>query len=87
MADATSVMRVQNGRVTWTCGGQLHRTDGPAVVTCHGQREWWVRGRRHRTDGPAIERPNGDHEWFHEGYKMFETDFRLYMQLLRGKAS
>jgi hypothetical protein len=30
--------------------GELHRTDGPAVVRLDGSREWYLNGKLHRTD-------------------------------------
>lgn len=32
---------------------QLHRDDGPAVITKYSD-EWWINGLLHRKDGPAI---------------------------------
>jgi len=39
----------------WFDNGELHRLDGPAVVSAsqHILCEWWVEGMRHRLDGPA----------------------------------
>ncbi|HEV56772.1 MAG TPA: hypothetical protein ENN87_04655 [Phycisphaerales bacterium] len=47
--------------------GQLHRTDGPAIVRRDGGREWYRKGHRHRDDGPAIEWADGRREWFRHG--------------------
>ena len=59
-----------NGDTFWrTAGGQLHRTDGPAVEYADGSREWWVSGQRHRTDGPAIEWANGTRFWHVNGQR------------------
>ena len=63
-----------NGDTFWrSAGGQLHRTDGPAVEYADGSREWWVSGQRHRTDGPAIERASGSREWWVSG-RLHRTD-------------
>jgi hypothetical protein len=40
--------------------GELHRTDGPAVVRADGGKSWYLNGKLHRTDGPAIEWADGD---------------------------
>jgi hypothetical protein len=48
-------------------GGELHRTDGPAVVRADGTREWYLNGKRHRTDGPAVVYANGYQEWWVDG--------------------
>jgi hypothetical protein len=47
--------------------GQLHREDGPAIISPNGEKEWWLNGVRHREDGPAIEYANGDKEWWING--------------------
>ena len=47
--------------------GQLHRTDGPALVTAEGDEHWYVEGRRHRADGPAIVTRNGAELFFVDG--------------------
>jgi hypothetical protein len=44
--------------------GQLHRTDGPAIVCVDGDQFWFQNDQRHRTDGPAIVRANGDQYWY-----------------------
>lgn len=48
--------------------GQLHRENGPARISPHGDKEWWVNGKRHRLeDLPAIEQSNGTREWWVNG--------------------
>ncbi len=34
--------------------GDLHRTDGPAVIGTTGIRQWWLNGKLHRKNGPAV---------------------------------
>jgi hypothetical protein len=34
--------------------GNLHREDGPAVITKLGSEQWWYDGLIHRADGPAV---------------------------------
>lgn len=34
--------------------GQLHRSDGPAVVYRTGTKMWKHNGQKHRLDGPAV---------------------------------
>ena len=59
-----------NGDTFWrSAGGQLHRTDGPAIEWADGDREWWVDGQLHREDGPAIEYANGTREWWVHGQR------------------
>jgi ribosomal protein S12 methylthiotransferase accessory factor YcaO len=33
------------GTQEWYVNGQLHRPDGPAVISAAGSQEWWVRGQ------------------------------------------
>ena len=41
-----------SGTVIWWLGdslhrhGEIHRTDGPAVIYPNGTKEWWYRGRK-----------------------------------------
>ena len=46
--------------------GQLHRTDGPAVVHKSGNKEWYINGKLHREDGPAIDYIDKK-SWFKNG--------------------
>ena len=34
--------------------GQLHRIDGPAIISGDYYKAWWFEGNLHRVDGPAI---------------------------------
>ncbi len=34
--------------------GQLHRDDGPALITTDGSEYWYLHGSRHRIGGPAF---------------------------------
>ena len=49
--------------------GQLHREDGPAIITDQGSAFWYQCGQRHRTDGPAIEYSDGGKEWWQNGQR------------------
>ena len=49
--------------------GQLHREDGPAIITVQGSAFWYQCGLRHRTDGPAIEYSDGGKEWWQNGQR------------------
>jgi hypothetical protein len=54
--------------------GQLHKTDGPAVIFIKGLdkglKEWFINGQRHREDGPAIVWYDRE-EWFYLNDKRF----------------
>jgi hypothetical protein len=47
--------------------GQLHRQDGPALISTDGTKEWYRQGQRHRADGPAVEYPSGGKDWYRNG--------------------
>ena len=65
---------LSDGTVYWeTEMGQLHRTDGPAVIYPNGSNLWYYNGKRHRTDGPAIECTGGHNEWWYHD-KRHRTD-------------
>jgi len=34
--------------------GQIHRTDGPAIIFVNGDKYWMVNEKRHRLNGPAV---------------------------------
>ena len=44
--------------------GQLHRTDGPAVIYADGTQWWYRNGQCHRTDGPAMIYADGSQYWY-----------------------
>ena len=47
--------------------GELHCTDGPAVVHADGSCAWYLNGKLHCVDGPAVEYGNGYREWWVDG--------------------
>jgi len=47
--------------------GDLHRTDGPAIVYLNGTKKWFINGVMHRETGPAVERHSGEKEWWING--------------------
>ena len=53
--------------------GQLHRTDGPAIIHADGSREWYRNDKLHRTDGPAVIWSDGTQFWYRNG-KHHRTD-------------
>jgi hypothetical protein len=55
---------------------QLHRDDGPAVVTGINSKYWYKDGKRHREDGPAVEMVNGHKEYWLNGKFYSEIEFR-----------
>ena len=62
------------GTQRWYQNGQLHRTDGPAVIYPDGTQEWWINGQCHREDGPALIYSNGIQEWYINGKKCDPVD-------------
>ena len=57
------------GTECWYLNGELHRTDGPAVITSDGFEYWYLNGKLHRTDGPAIIHPNGTAKKYLKGFR------------------
>ena len=47
--------------------GELHREDGPALITARGDCYWYKNGKRHRENGPAVEYASGYKQWWVEG--------------------
>ena len=56
-----------DGTQSWRLNGNLHREDGPAIITSTGNQEWWVTGKLHREDGPAVVWVDGHQEWWVTG--------------------
>lgn len=48
---------------------QLHRINGPAVISPNGNEEWWINGELHKEDGPAVKYSSGTLAWFQNGLK------------------
>ena len=55
-----------NDLEVWHVLRQIHRDDGPAVITADVQK-WYKHNVSHRLDGPAIIHVSGSEEWFYEG--------------------
>jgi hypothetical protein len=64
MGDTRTRMAVDNtGAKIWRVDGDIHRTDGPAIVFADGSKNWCQHNKLHRTDGPAIENADGTKAW------------------------
>ncbi len=62
------LVKSPNGTQEWFLNyKELHRLDGPAVITPDGTTKWFRNGRCHREDGPAIEMPSGYYAWYYNG--------------------
>lgn len=61
------IKRSQQGHEAYFCDGELHRSDGPALILPSGSEWWWLNGEVHRADGPAIIRADGSQDWYREG--------------------
>ena len=55
--------------------GQLHRTNGPAILWSNGNKSWWQDGELHRIDGPAVEYVSGGKVWYINGKRLTEAEF------------
>ena len=54
-----------NGSKIWkNKEGQVHRTDGPAIIYADGTQVYYIEGQWHRTDGPAVIYPDGGVEYY-----------------------
>lgn len=63
-----SKMEVDEIATKWrNSQGQLHRTNGPAMVFHGGSKCWLQNGEYHRPDGPAIESACGKKLWYRHG--------------------
>jgi len=57
----------EHGDSTWYQNGELHRTDGPAVIWADGSQFWYQNDKIHRTDGPATKYADGSEYWYQNG--------------------
>ena len=62
------------GSQQWYDNDELHREDGPAIITSHGSHHWYYRGYLHRDDGPAVILPDGRVEYWQHGVKVSEVE-------------
>lgn len=73
-------------RERWLKDGQVHREDGPAIITpdAKGFKSMWYRyDKQHREDGPALIFSNGKKQYWVDGEKIrIET-----MQLIQNETS
>ena len=77
----------KNGAKVWKLpNGNLHREDGPAVVSVYGDyKGWYLNGKRHREDGPAIEYYNGGKEWWINDIQYTEKEYKKKMRSIKLK--
>ena len=67
---AAGGIQMVDGDWEWCNGnGELHRTNGPAVIRADGTREWWYLGQRHRINGPAWVSADGHQAWWFHGQR------------------
>lgn len=58
--------------------GQVHRTDGPAIVYHDGDYMWLQNGKYHREDGPAIK--IGNSYYWYRNEKEFSGEMYTWMK-------
>lgn len=47
----------------YNADGELHREDGPAMISPEGTQWWMMNGKVHRVNGPAIIYQDGEYEF------------------------
>jgi hypothetical protein len=57
------------GHAEYRLRGELHRENGPALITKEGDEHWFEHGRRHRIGGPAVVTRNGAEQWWLHGIR------------------
>ena len=62
--------------------GELHRTDGPAIIHANGTELWYQNGQRHRIDGPAAVFAGGYKAWYINGVELTEDEFNQAVKTL-----
>ena len=62
------IKKEDNGVLSFTLFGKLHRVDGPARIWSDGSFEWYYNGKLHRPCGPAVEyKVYGAKYWYWHG--------------------
>ena len=69
------VVNDSGSRLYLNSAGEVHRTDGPAIIHADGTKLWYQNGQLHRTDGPAVEYASGDKVWYINGEEVTEAEF------------
>tara|TARA_R110002096_G_C14661910_1_gene728322 strand:- start:14648 stop:14944 length:297 start_codon:yes stop_codon:yes gene_type:complete len=64
-------------RKEWYQNGQLHRDDGPAVITAMNRQEWYQNGQLHRDDGPAVITETGRYKYYIRGKNIGPLEVEL----------
>jgi hypothetical protein len=62
-------VRESDGNRSYYRDGVLHRLDGPATISRHGDQYWYRAGLRHRDDGPAITSRNDMLQFWTDGVR------------------
>lgn len=60
------VLRAE-GTKAWRKDGEIHRLDGPAIISQHGVEIWHSFGSRRRANGPAVVARDGTEYWYQNG--------------------
>ena len=68
-----NVIAKNGGQYYFNADNQLHRDEGPAVITASGAMFWCQYGERHRVGGPAAIYSTGSRVWYQNG-KLHRTD-------------
>jgi len=64
-----------DGFITWSFNGKLHREDGPAIKWADGTEFYYLNGNFHREDGPAIKWANGKEEYWLNNIEYSKEEF------------
>jgi len=70
---ASTDCTIDGDTLRWSRLGQVHRDDGPAIITIDGDTLWVRSGKLHRDDGPAAITADGTALWYRHG-KLHRTD-------------
>jgi len=77
----------KNGNIIWELpNGDLHREDGPAVVSVYGDyKGWYLNGKRHREDGPAVTFGDYINHWYINGIELSEAECKMKIRDIKLK--
>ena len=70
----------QGTRRYFNNANQLHREDGPAIISPNGTKLWYQNGSLHRTDGPAIIWCDGAKEWWIDGEEYTQQEYSTQLK-------
>jgi len=77
--ETLTVEKDEYGTITYrNASGQLHNTNGPAIVGADGSKWYYINDQLHNPQGPAVVFANGRKSYHIKGKLLTETKFKAW---------